>query len=357
MANQYCEFIKNDGTRCKNFAQSGHAYCKLHLTITETQETIDSKGEVNTSRGFNLIIAIFSIGFWVGLLYFSVSNLLTQLSYINSYYSLGQNSIAKWAYRVFSTLRYLDGAVLYTAILGEIFVEKISHQKWRRIILISMLALPLAIGIENLIYYQIVGWDYLNRGQILEGFWVLFAFLNVIVIFLASKYRTQTATKFLGLVYDTLWTISPIILVFALSSGDSSYFVEKKFLWLDSALVVFNLYLFSVGIDDLKGTPSLLSRTVIFYFGASTGELSLQAIQSKKAEALQIALQKFQRLSPLQQEQLSEWIVLNFKPNTIQRIWGIIKLVVATFLLTIIAQEPAVAFLKWLLKYFFDISY
>ena len=92
-------------------------------------------------------------------------------------------------------------------------------------------------------------------------------------------------------------------------------------------------------------------------FGAATGEVSLQTIQSKKAEALQTALQEFKKMPPLQQEQLSEWIVANFKPNTMQRVWGILKLVVSTFLLTILAQEPAVAFLKWFLKHFFNISY
>jgi len=359
LENRNCEFRKKDGTQCKKYALPGKVYCQLHLKVAESlQNEIDS-GSTNKQKNgwFYLFFIVIAFVFWIGMVVWSTNHLLDELTFIKAYYYLGQANSYKWLYRVFSLLRYISTAILYSAILAQIFTEGKMEKYLRRVMLSLMFAVPLIIGIQNLFLYEIIGWDNLDKGQLLEGVGILFGFLNVLIIWLASKYQSKNTTKFLSFIYDTLWTISPVLLVFALSSGESSYFGEPNFLWFDGTIIIFNLILFSIGVDDLKGAPSLLSRAVVFYFGAATGEVSLQTIQSKKAEALQTALQEFKKMPPLQQEQLSEWIVANFKPNTMQRVWGILKLVVSTFLLTILAQEPAVAFLKWFLKHFFNISY
>lgn len=357
MESRNCQFVKKDGTQCKNPALLGQSYCRLHLKTMDSREEPASNPASNQNNKFYIILGVLVIGISLGTIIWSFTKLLAQFNYIGMYYSSGQNNIALLGFRTFSILRYVSTDTLYIVLLAQIFTKGNLQQKLRRIILACLILTPLFTGIQNLIQYEIIGWEYLNKGQILEGFIVLFGFLNILIIWLASKYQNKASTTFFSFLYDTLLTISPVLLVFALSSGESSYFGETHFAWLDGSIIIYNLFLFSMGIDDLKGIPSLLSRAVIFYFGATSGELSLNALQSRKAEALQTALQAFKQLSPLQQEQLSEWITSNFKPKTMQRIWGIIKLVVSTFLLTILAQEPAVALLKWFLKYFFNIDY
>jgi hypothetical protein len=145
----------------------------------------------------------------------------------------------------------------------------------------------------------------------------------------------------------------PVAAIITISIGGFRIFPQ----WLIILEVVGCFFLFVLGLDELRGKPTLYQYFVSIFRVLSAGHASFALFQKKTAEALANALITYNRMPAEQRESLSQWIIDNHKSSFKNRFWAIAKIIVSTILLTILVQEPAIIAFKWLLKTLFDFSY
>jgi hypothetical protein len=282
----------------------------------------------------------------------------------NSWYSvyfLSKSDLSLWGIIliIVNIIRWsLATAFLALCILGIIASENSQLSDslqlvTARFFVWSIIIGSLLIGLQNIILYSVIGWKYIGTTQIGEGISVFLIATSVILVVVGRKFQLARKTIFLESMFNLVLIMLPVVLIITISLGGW----DNNPQWIKILFVLVNLFILIVGVDELRGKPSLYTHLVTAYSIFEAGHVSLQTLRKRSAEALSDALQVYKLMTPEQQESLAKWILDNNKPSFVNRFWAIAKIVVSTILLTTLVQEPAIIFFKWFLKTVLGFSY
>jgi len=209
------------------------------------------------------------------------------------------------------------------------------------------------IGLQNLILYSVVGWNHLGIIAVGEGLHLFLVWMVSVVVILGSKFQPSGKTIIFESLFNLAIVLSPVIVIITISLGG----FEENTQWMNIIFILIGLLILVLGVDELKGKPSIYVALTATFRVLEAGHASLQLLQKRSAEALANALTAFNRMPLEQQETLAQWILDNKKPSFRNQFWAIAKIVTSTILLTTLVQEPAIIAFKWFLKTLFGFSY
>lgn len=210
-----------------------------------------------------------------------------------------------------------------------------------------------AIGLENLVLYNSIGWKYLSPVRIGEGVSLVLAWLLISSVVIGSKLYSTKKIIVLESLFNLFLILTPIAFILIVSTG--GFQTVPNWYIIVGILVCLSILL--IGVDEIRGKPSLYTDLVAMYRILEAGHVSLQSFRKQSAEALANALLVYKRLPAEEQESLAKWILDNNKPAFINRFWALAKIIVSAILLTILIQEPAIIVFKWFLKTVFNFTY
>lgn len=283
----------------------------------------------------------------------------------NSWYSIyfisAENKLSRLAIFIIiiDALRWLCMIVIW-AFIALIMVlptdSKIFETIFKTVLKVVAIMVPIMsflIGLQNLVLYNTVGWENLNITQVGEGIYVFLFCAAFILIFFGAKIQIAKKSIFIESLFNLDLMLFPLTAVLTSSVGGFKILPQ----WFTIISVLACLLILIIGIDELKGKPTIYTHLVTIYSTLEVGHISLQTLRKRSAADLANALASYNRLTSEQQEALGNWILDNNKPSFINRFWAITKIVVSTVLLTTLVQEPAIILFKWFLKKIFGYTY
>lgn len=221
-------------------------------------------------------------------------------------------------------------------------------------LIVSILVLIPIIGLNNFVLYNAIGWNYLSPAKIFEGMTVLLAFVAVALIALGIQFRLrQKNTLFFENLFNIAFTLLPVLFFIFSSIGKSTHFPSSLII----STILLSLFGFLVGIDELRGSPTLYNTIITNFLDLEKYITTTSTASAIKTSALAQVLKAFSRLTPDEQKQISQFIIETTKPTFSHRLWSIFRIVISTAALAILVEEPVSIFVKWVLKTLFNYSY
>ncbi|MBE0681587.1 MAG: hypothetical protein IH589_06705 [Anaerolineales bacterium] len=222
-----------------------------------------------------------------------------------------------------------------------------------RWVFISFFVLIFVIGLNNLVLYSAIGWNYLSPQKIFEGLIVLFGFLLATMIILGIRFRSSTKTVS---VLETLFNIGSILypIMFIILSSTNQYTIYPSGFIIP--VILLSLFVFLAGIDEIRGNPSLYMRAIGGYLDLEKSINLASHVDNKRTIVMAQAMASLGQLTPNEQSQITQWVHENTKPTFARRFWSTVKIILSTAALAFLVEEPVSLFFKWLLKVLFNIS-
>jgi hypothetical protein len=354
-----CSFVKVDGKRCGNRPAAGTGYCWRHKPASAVSPHVGGSPSAQRSQGNELrafiviVTPVLLMTFSVWIFIFAMEGIQRNVFRLWYYTQQNINIGILWFFRLIAILRYALTVVHAIASLCYIFGSEGSalENTARKYLIFSSIIVPPVIGLQNLAFYALIdGWDDFRASEAFEGASLAIIYVQLLLIILASKLIRHTKmVNVIRFIFDILFAIIPITFASAIIYGGYTT-IPIWIICVQFALQTIYLYL---AIQDIEGNTDIFKRVVMSYIAFENGEEAIKVMRSGRYDALIAAIKTFRKLSPSQQEELSRWIVLNNRPSWLRRVWGVFKLIVVTFSLTVVAQEPAVALLKWAVGFFF----
>lgn len=243
--------------------------------------------------------------------------------------------------------------ILYRLVPSDSQIENSLLATFIKTVLFGTPTLVFLIGLQNLILYSFIGWKYISTNEIFEGAAIFLLLLACLLIIIGSRIKPNQKSTILEICFNLVLLTYPIMVIISFSVGG----FQSSPIWFTISQILVNLFIFILGVDELKGRPTIFTYAVTAYHILQSGHASVEPLKRKSAETLAGALKVYKRLPVEQQEILAKWIIDNNEPSFLNRFWAIAKIILSTIFLTMFVQEPAIIFLKWFLKTVFGFSY
>ena len=218
----------------------------------------------------------------------------------------------------------------------------------------SLFALPITIGLYNLVLYSVIGWAYLDVARLIERAALLLCFLSLVTLILGVRFRLRTkVTHILEFSFNVAIALIPVLGIISLSMGESAFYPPSFVI----PFILLQLLVLLIGIDEIRVTSTWYMDMVTYFLELQKSTWAKSTVNTKRIAVLAQALTAFGQLTPDEQNQMSQWILENTKPTFARRFWSIVKIVLSTAALAMLVEEPASILLKWALKTLFNYSY
>jgi len=297
--------------------------------------------------------------------FFVLSIMLVSRQFENSWYSLyflSQEKQLGWELVLIIGITVLRDLyvlpILILSILAVLMPENsrnfnLLNNAILKLVFWGVPVVSILIGLQNLVLYNTIGWEHLNIIVFTEGVAVSLFCAAIIIILFGSKFQSTKRTAVFESLFNFVILALPVSIVIGFSIGG----FKTSPLWLTLTSVLVSLVILILGVEELKGRPTIYTYFITTYRILESGYVTVDTLRKKSAEALADALKVYKRLPEEQQNILAKWILDNNEPSFLNRFWAISKIIVSTILLTMLVQEPAIILLKWFLKTVFNFSY